>query len=824
MSSLSTGRYTHAFLNTLLGDGPCHAETEGGFTTFIAEDRYTLRSIKLSAIRPKSFELSLASLILTDPTLSFAYVSDDKVVLLWLHDYPGWMEFCQPLGITIKPSTTIAKRVTVITRTAAAYLRCPRSEVAIAPMTVDMPCPVPADCNGAVPCAHTEFYDRFLDGANVISTELFDRMVANGLQHVRHPRPDEVDPVERYEWEERQRNRIRKDMADSGGHSLRVVFDQGLLKGHTLVAPRRVLGGNDVLYHEANLKPEFASKDVFALIEPLSAGRSRREHPTVWLDDQTVSWLGDWLFPNDDLEQALTDMIAELSAKLANGNIPDFFTDTSRLHDNDGSLITTFQRQALEFQERGLGIDQSVFLTQRIAQGFLNHLHPARRNSARSRAVRRRYPIPCAWYLHVATDSWLAAAGYHLPPTPRGSVWYHTETDHLIYADLDFADLYERGGGWDLDDMVKAIFRTIDGVRKIIGIRSPNSYGEYHIMDYIEGTPYPTWTRKDGSVVSFPRMTMEGAPPFLEDLDVDYRGMPDAPAPHTNTAYSREFVCDALQTALASRGVFGRRANADIAYYATLKRWRTHQLAPIEAIVDACTKELTTERLAAIDADTEAIIAELVASGQPIDPQLWVERIGDLQAGVPYVRGQWSKRAQRHQELCALFRKNLFAIAQRARDNIDADVLALGSDPACVTFATKMVAWFRQQVTSGGHGRAFWVAQNAAITEKLLEQPDRHRIYDIVLAIAKVCYTHRYGTDYNDAILFLTDDDPSESSVFNLYLQAIDYYGIGKKEWCASKACRRCQSVQVFTDRVEFQQFGIRDFVCRVCVEEGSTR
>lgn len=789
-SFVYTGRYTRAFLNGLVG-----------------ENNYTIRTYPLDVLTTRDGNAA-AHAALEDPRLSLAYMSDTKLTCLWLHNYPGWLAFCEPFGIQISYSSKIAKRLTVLTRLTYLWAFKKTEEISI----------------GFIRPDEFSSYDlgeemnvRFLDGANVISRELLEEMITNGSDVIedtfkKHGRGNP--------WEKEHINRA---VDRSGTFSLRVTSPHGLIKGDAICVPKaQIPGGHDILSCEENVKGELKTDFIFVLAEPHPAVRrhefSKNEPapPPVWSDDQSMSWLGEWLFPREQLVESLKDFAQITYQDIEEGRYPKFFTDTSK-RDEEHSTITQFQGQALEWEARGLGLKQSIFLQERIGQGAVNQL-----------SKKRRWPVPCAIYVHVANDSWLHMSGFldeegnhpwpfHAPKTPEGSAWFHEETGRLIYNDKDFAELYERHGGWDLDDSVKVHYRTVEERKRLVIVRSPNSMGEYDIKDYVPGTYFPSWVRSDGTTMEFPPIFGEG-PPYIENLDITYQHTSLAPPKTKQTTYTKEIVKEATEMSRKFMGVFGKRANADMAYYATFNDYRREQLAPIEAIVDACTQEQSEWALNLIEGDTEDIIQRLRSSNVTVDRTLWKQRVKRFYPEMTYGHLEWSQLAVVHDNLCDLYQKKFFELAQRSAEEIDEDILKLGK-----MFRSKgemLVKWYYSLVHSIERIRdetrtEFCYRVNDQMCQIMSQMPE-HFIYNNVLAMAHHVYTQMHGNEYKDTPIFQTAL-PLDDSIFEWYLEAIAFYGIGDPDWSVTKNCEGCNQDKWFTDRVAYQTFLVHNNTCEEC-------
>lgn len=831
-----TGRYTRAFLNCVFG-----------------ENKYTVRTFQLGELSD-SIGMEAALNAVNDPNLSFAYMSDVKLTCVWLHEYPGWLKFCEPLGIKIKPSPKIAKRLTVMTRTAYLHKYSDISEVHFGahpnPERINIRSVEPDEFSdydvGEVIDGRTvteSDAEKFLDGANVISRELVEQMMSVGTEVV-----EKIFSRTGRNINPHDREIYNNAIDESGSVSLRITTPNGLIKGDALISTREKMGGYDVLYCTENIKKELRTEQfVFFLAEPHPGHRrhvfspDEKAPPPVWSDDQSMSWLGDWLYPHSQLKFALKDFADRGEKELIENQYPSFFTSIGKL-DDPYSTIQQFQAQAIIWERhgpgrakggknaRGTSLDQSIFLQERISQGLINML-----------SKKRRWPIICAAYVHVATDSWLHMAGYSdadnhpwpgaEPITPRGTAWIHEETGRIIYNDLDFADLYERHGGWDLDDSVRVHYRTYQGRKVLVIVRSPNSWGEYDIKDYIPGTFHSKWTTTEGEVIEFPPVGDGPRPEYLEELDITYKyesldpdtiGANDNPHSLHGDEYTRDQVAHATETALEFKGVFGSRVNADIVYYHTVKDYRRDQLAPIEAMVDACTQEQSTKARELIEKDTAVVKREIIQSGKTADRTLWEQRLHTFDRDMIYDNLDWTSLTSVHKELCSLYTKRLFELAQRTAEIIDPDIMDLGRRN--IKNGQVLVNWYyrlmrelpRIKVTEeSGEERdenqtEFCQRVNDIMVARLADL-EEHTIYNNVLAMARHCYTTRRGNVYKDTPLFQMGSQ-NRRSIFGYYLDAIDFYGIGLGDrWSAVATCNSCNSQVTFHDRVDYQAMLVRD-------------
>ncbi|HJS83645.1 MAG TPA: hypothetical protein VJ742_12500 [Nitrososphaera sp.] len=732
--STNTGRYAHSFLDIMVGKG-----------------NFGVNSLPI----PTDSE-EFAEAVAAISRSGFANVSDTGLTYVKFGlENNGWMDVLGDL-VVVRNSPKVAKRLTLITRLAYLAGKFNTSDLLIASVNSDEFSNMGNDV-------------KFLDGANVISTELVDKLMTQGSRQF----PARVSIEERA--------RVNKTIDKAGSFSIRILTPEGLIKGDAFAVPREKMGGYDVLYHEENLKTELMSKDfLFVLAEA-----HPRHNRVAWLDEQTDSWLGTWLFPQEEKDLALRDYLALQIKDLEEGNFPRVFDDPEILSE-EGDLIDQFRQQALKWVEGGMKLNQSIFIFSRISEGMINmFLQPRRPEKDR----KLRIPVRCAWNSFVATDAWLAMAGYEEDETPKGMTWYHEPTDRMILNDETFAEAYERHGGWDLDDMPMWVFRTINGERKVICIRRPNGPGEYSIFDFKPGTAKPTWERANGEMVEFPLIQEIGKeghvkrPPFLEELDIIYTGMPEM-TKAVDPEYNVAAVVEALKTAMDGFGTFGRWANAQMVFNRSTGSHRTRQLAPTETIIDTCTQEPTPEKLAAIEKDTQVTLVSLAVNRVPVDRKLWALRVGAFDNKIRYVDGPYTQLWKSYIRIVTVAHNKLKAMAQSCRENVPTEIIAGGRNE----FARQgqdLVVLFRKRAgevrqvpednprdeATRGLRRKFWSDLNDRMVTYFLtlSEPDRHKV---ILAMANFCYTKKQGDRFKDTVLFGSNMD-NKLSVYDLYIEAI---------------------------------------------------
>jgi hypothetical protein len=717
-SNINTGRYAHSFLNILIG-----------------KSKYAVDSLPIPM---DAEEFAEAVEILSRS--GFANVTDTGITYISFEDN-NWMEALDEL-VVVRNSPKVAKRLTLITRLGYLSSKFTLDELVMMSVNSD-------------DFSNYGNNPMFLDGANVISTELVDTLMSQGsTQFAAMVSPEE-------------RAKVNRTIDRSGSFSLRILTPDGLIKGDAIAVPKEQMGEADVLFHEENLKTELKSKDfVFVLAEP----HPRHHDRVAWLDEQTDSWLGRWLFTQKEKDTALRDYLALQIKDLEEGNFPRVFSDPDILGE-EGDLIDQFQTMALKWVEGGMLLNQSIFLFQRIAQGVINLFSQPRKAD---KDKKLRIPVRCAWNAYVATDAWLAMAGYEEEDTPRGFVRYHESTNRMVLNDEDFAEAYARHGGWDLDDMPMWVFRAINGERKVVCIRRPNGPGEYSIFNYLPGSTYPTWTRVDDELVEFPEVEGE-RPPFLEELNISYTGMPES-TKEISPIYDVHAVVEAVKTAMDGKGTFGRWANAQMVFNRSTGSYRSTQLAPTETIIDTCTQEPTAEKLAAVERDTQLTLASLAVNRVIVDRKLWRRRIGRHDNKIRYVDGHYTQLWKSYERIVQVAQNRLNSMAQDCVKNIPTEIINAGKND----FAKQgqdLVIHFRKKAgevrdVPEPERRQFWSDLSDRMVEYFTTNFDADLREKVILAMATFCYTKKQGDRYKDTALFLSSME-GKLCMFDLYLGAV---------------------------------------------------
>lgn len=840
-----TGRYRRAWLDHLFG-----------------EDGYSVYSLKVDNDFAKEREIeNLIRNIRSENSLTLINQTDDNFTCLLVHDEEkqGWMKALEEHGVEIVASPKTPKRITALTRHVyLAVVRDFRDGDEEIPVVMVEPDTFSDHKQGDKVSFFNDPVDRsvtrrttlsatqaamFLDGGSVISKEILEEMICNGARFIERNLHNPYDTVINQKY----------DNAYSG--QIRLVGPDGQIKGDTLVATREEMaralknagiplpecGYVDVISTADNLKHEVRwTKGQYLVFEPhpIKGGSDAQRGKThQYTDQQYLTWMHDWLFTSNELLMHLHEYVNHVVDKLQRGEIPAYFRSTGKLEDPTSS-IERFQYTSLMYDRHGLGILSSVSLLKRIMNGAIKQLVKDRSDP--------KFPIPCSMYAHVATDSWLRACGRDPKDwpngegqTPRGYIWYDEKTDRMVYNDLDFVEDYDRHGGFDLDDAVKYFARTWRGTRVWVAVRSPNTYGEYSIRRHIQGTYAPVWQIDDHAPIEFPEIPDERLP-FCGEIDVTYE-FDDMNFNFSkgDMEFDKEWVIKRVINASRFRGLFGRYVNLDMVYHGTFNGPQLEQLAPLEEVVDASTQNPSEEarELIARNVDERAKWFETMSFQQeiPIDEQLWDKR-GDKRRSPKLVVSWFSTLNDNARSINSQAVLKIRTFSQEAVKEIPEILHKLGDKERST--ARKFIELAYKNMAGRGTIVRLEDEKNAEfhgrINDLLVEGLKRvarneYQLRDIVIAMASECYSNLRGRqEYNDTLLFYQSNYTSGDSMFNFFLDALNYYGIKEWRddpdgWIDDFHCHSCDVTTLVTDPLIKQQLGYEPCQHVAEIEESSS-
>jgi hypothetical protein len=350
----------------------------------------------------------------------------------------------------------------------------------------------------------------------------------------------------------------------------------------------------------------------------------------VQMNNQTV--INTWpLFPIADIKSWVRDYLTQAWKRVQNGEALEgamniLNAEAALIEDGfyEDLLIIGERWNALEALASGLDINTMPDLLNTVFSTVTRRIWNPKTGAARPL-------VPCAWHMQMVSNSYAKACGWNVT-VGEGTCRVVKDKGWFVLSDRDYIHNYVNFGGNDMDDFFDGFFRTIDGVRKIVLVRSPNSIGEYGIFDYVEGDPYPEWTRYNDEVISFPEVAGRGWPKqlteALADGTVTYTGLPSTKVPSEDsksvkTHYSLSSFVTKLAQRIGDRSNVGRVVNVEMIYTATFHKHVAVQLCSHEDKVDTFINNGPMEDRAALAAEAVERAVVLATAGKGVDKWLW---------------------------------------------------------------------------------------------------------------------------------------------------------------------------------------------------------
>lgn len=375
----------------------------------------------------------------------------------------GWLSSFKEIGLEIRNSKKMSKRLVELVRLTSAWLYRPADN----PLKVEV--------------IDHSYPECFVDGISAISRQLAIKCVLSNRQATRRWRAIQI-------W------KIRT--GETACVIFRMLTQQGLIKGNALVLPKRLMNGYDVRTFEPNIKSEIRTSGwQWVTIEPtygaipvksddLSHAIYRRVHGLY--DDAT-------------LMASLEGMLRQFSVDLKDGKRSDWLNKLADnadhiLHDEDAAerwagergLIGRIQLAVAQLDQVGIPLTSSQTLMFLSVNGLRSMLLGDNRTTEVWKDKSRHwFPVPWAYAAHIYTYEVLNLFGFNIQPGDHG--FFHKATHSFVVPGEFFQKNLANHGGPDLDDTVKVHIRKFimaDGsVRKMAFIlRNPNDFGEWSVI------------------------------------------------------------------------------------------------------------------------------------------------------------------------------------------------------------------------------------------------------------------------------------------------------------------------------------------------------
>jgi hypothetical protein len=569
---------------------------------------------------PQSQEEFLeAQRIISDPTVQYALVDKNKLVVVYVDNSPGWMSAIDALGYEVMSGDKTNKRLKSFHRPTLLNMHFEPDELNIVYVEDDefSRYDFSEDGNVAYRFQDPEIVERLLDGGFVISR----RIVQRAVQNLPVFEPENSTDSQDYYYDPRIRQQLVHDLLQAGVLNARIIFKDGFLKGNCLVVdlPEDV----DVLTARSNVKKEIRYNKGFRFLAEPQGPKSR-----VITDDQTVINFPK-LFRKSDMEMWLKEEYKKMYDRAISGDLltnwkyiyQRIWHDNRDINENEARARMAYV--GYRWTAAGFSITNSPWLFETVAT---SHAAP----------LKQRIPIPCAVYEQIVPESLVRMAGYDIAVEEETIIRINELGVHVV-NDLDWLEMYESHGGHDQDDFFKLFYRTMeggdyDGEKVVIAIRSPNGYGEYTIFKYVENAWNPKWHKADGTEVTFPAVNGVRWPKRLSDAihsgEVTYTGLPSDSRNKVQRSgpYTIADVFRDITIAMAGGNV-GGFVNAAMAHASAIAKHNPTQLCSLETAIDKCINPDDADDVVAIDREARNMIRQIIESGKPVDEVVFTKRI-----------------------------------------------------------------------------------------------------------------------------------------------------------------------------------------------------
>jgi len=714
-----------------------------------------------------------------NPKVQYSLVDKDKIVFCVVENSPGWMTALNELGYEVRSGDKTNKRLKSSHRPTLLNAEFGPDELKImlvAPDEFSRYSFIGPNANAPEEYCTLDVAERLLDGGFVISSRLIREAVKNLPMY--HP-TSSIDASEYY-YDPRVRTRLVNNLLQSKVFNARIEFELGFLKGNCFVSDN-MPEGIDVITSTANIKSEIVYNNGFRFLAEPQGPKEK-----VITDDQTVINFPK-LFRKSDMDMWLTEEYKKQYELAVNGELltnwqyiyQRNWRDDESLDDNEARART--QYVGYRWTAAGFKITDSPWLMETVS---ISHAKP----------LENRIPIPCAVYEQIIPESLIRMAGFDFSIEP-GQIKRHPEMGVHVVNDLDWLEMYESHGGHDEDDFFKLFYREFEGQpiegKKVVAVRSPNGYGEYSIFDYVEGEWSPTWMTSDGTPVKFPKVNGRGWPKRLSqstrDNDVRYLGLPSSihPKEKREGLYTQEDVLEDVRIAM-SGGNVGSFVNACMVHSSVIGKHRPQQLCSLEDAIDKCINPDHELDVRAIDQEAENMFREVIATGKPIDRNLWYNR-----GGLRYLKpGEevelYEGKITQLDSLCySHFNDYCTKIKSWSQENARPPEIIHELGRRFYTWALPILREFRKGVyntnaredtaNTGTIERSSWEYLYHGLVETITGFDRNEDMYDFVIAL----YSATINTQTSNGRI--SDQVVMNRLVFPYLEQALQFYGIAAK-------------------------------------------
>jgi hypothetical protein len=442
--------------------------------------------------------------LLSSEVIRWSTASDQCLVRIKGND--GWLQSFNDIGLIVRNSKKMSKRLAEITRLTGAWLY---SE------------------EGSLKVKVIKYKGRKsdVDGISAISTSMAMSCFESNVS----ASPD---------WVAKQIDNIKRRKTTVV--SFRMLTKNGLIKGNALILPDDMMNGFDVLTFKPNIKPELSTSGwQWVTIEPSYGAIPVKSDDITHAIYRPVKGLYD----DDTLMQTMKDMLDYFSLDLQDGKVSEWMLslvnsgnnlhlDVQERFSSNNGLVPLIQTYVARLDEVGVPLNASQTLMYMGVNGLKNQLiGPGNYSNAWKEKRGRWFPVPWAYSAHIMTKEVLEVFGFKMPKGDFG--FYHKQTHCFVVPGSFFEKHLADHGGPDLDDTVKVHIRIVNNQLVAFLLRNPNDFGEWSMIPvreagpvfhaYTDSPPIVDWDELFTAVPQFSWMMQEleiGSLPGTENLTI----------------------------------------------------------------------------------------------------------------------------------------------------------------------------------------------------------------------------------------------------------------------------------------------------------------
>jgi len=524
----------------------------------------------------------------------------DKQYTISIADNIGWLDKLNQIGLVVRNSKKMAKRLQELVRHTAAYKHFDTLKIEVmdpAVLGVD---------------------EKFVDGISAIS-----RSFAIDL-YINNKNASDAFVEEKIKAIENGRITVV---------SLRVLTPSGLIKGNAIIMPDKMMNGYDIRTFTPNVKAELSTNGWYwATIEPQFSRSPLKTDDLTMAIYHGVKGIVDPQLLIDTLKV----VVADQADKTINGDPNDWIRqvrqyaqlDKDDLNAESFTLTKTVDKLADRLEEIGLTIESSQLLMYLKALNFGQMYGIVDKNAQfveKGEAFLQDngtwMPVPYAFRAHIMTREVLEIFGFKF----KNKVYegfYHEESHCFVVPGEFFVANYKNHGGPDLDDTINVMIRqfvTNDGANSLCAflLRNPNDFAEWSEIP-VSPKQLEYCYHKIGDIPTVSWEDLNARVPKLTDLlanneiTYQYPALPGASSLVLNTIYDISDEKRNRQTSLLMPGGTGATVLPKIIYYAIIGKFIPEQLTSNEQLIDAVQQGIATpDDIELIRAASEQIYADV---------------------------------------------------------------------------------------------------------------------------------------------------------------------------------------------------------------------